>query len=651
MTYYKKSIFALLFVMLYSIGFSQTRFNKIVDLDRNAHHILVSVTPNDSVYIIVCGTNNYEQPDDRRCSLIAVLDSTGTCISKSIVADNTTDVYENDFDQKIVITNHGTYKYIFVKEWLGAYICEFDEYLNIINSRTIYFSNDSSLVNVKMPGFTNIDDYLYMPASTKIDTLDTEFWHPILYKIDSNNNLIYKKNLYLDNSKHQYFHIREAHDSNLIALGNINSLYNLSWLVSKIDTAGNIMWHHIYGRSGWQNGGEKFIASSPDSCYVMSGVYPVCYANRFHEETSDAACVRKVDEDGNLLWERIIKNYWSDYYNGPGMHSVDCAYDLYVDEEGYIYVAGQGTNLSTGMAGFLTKLSSDGNIMFRRYYTPDGSKNGPTVYLNSVKPTPDGGLIMGGYTYDRYYTAAEFGDYYQQPWLIKTDRDGLDGLCYTELPELTLDVFMPDTVCNLDTIDCVVNISGPSAPYTLEFSTGQIIDSIYYPDIFVPEEIGIDTVLSGELLYQYTEPVTEATIKDTAIENIIARHYNIATPTHPGEQQLTITLTDFYGNTKTIYKDLYVNPCHEVEVDENENVVLSVYPNPARENIVVEGENIAGIQVCNLLGEVVYYNSSVVPRRNATIVISTENMPAGSYFVRVRMTDGKVVTKKIVAVK
>ena len=244
----KNNILVTLLLFLSLNCMAQTRFNKIVDLDREAHHILVSVTPNDSVYIIVCGTDNYEQPDDRRCALIAVLDSTGTCINKSIVADNTTDVYENDFDQKIVITNHGTYKYIFVKEWLGAYICEFDEYLDIINSRTIYFSNDSSLVNVKMPGFTNIDDYLYIPASTKIDTLDTEFWHPILYKIDSNNNLIYKKNLYLDNSKHQYFHIREAHDSNLIALGNINSLYNLKWLVSKIDTAGNIMWHHIYGR-------------------------------------------------------------------------------------------------------------------------------------------------------------------------------------------------------------------------------------------------------------------------------------------------------------------------------------------------------------------------------------------------------------------
>ena len=266
---------------------------------------------------------------------------------------------------------------------------------------------------------------------------------------------------------------------------------------------------------------------------------------------------------------------------------------------------------------------------------------------------------MGGYTYDRYYTAAEFGDYYQQPWLVKTDMDGLDGLCYTELPELTLDIFMPDTVCNLDTIGCIVNISGPSAPYTMEFSTGQIIDNIYYPDIFVPKEIGIDTVLSGELLYQYTEPVTEATIKDTAVENIIARHYNIATPTLPGEQQLAITLTDFYGNTKTIYKDIYVNPCHEVEVDENENVVLSVYPNPATEYINIAGENIAEIEICNLLGEVVYYNSSVAPwhdctiapRRDAIIVISTENMPAGSYFVRVSMADGMIVTKKIVVVK
>ncbi len=149
-------------------------------------------------------------------------------------------------------------------------------------------------------------------------------------------------------------------------------------------------------------------------------------------------------------------------------------------------------------------------------------------------------------------------------------------------------------------------------------------------------------------MYQYTETITEATLKDTAVEDIIARHYNIRTPRDPGEHQLAITLSDYYGNIKTIYKDIYVNPCHDLAVDENDNIMLSVYPNPATEYINIAGENIAGIEICNLLGEVVYYNSGVVPRRDATIVISTENMPAGSYFVRVRMEDGKVVTKKII---
>ena len=46
-----------------------------------------------------------------------------------------------------------------------------------------------------------------------------------------------------------------------------------------------------------------------------------------------------------------------------------------------------------------------------------------------------------------------------------------------------------------------------------------------------------------------------------------------------------------------------------------------------------------------------WHDCTIAPRHDATNVISTENMPAGSYFVRVRMEDGKVVTKKIVVVE
>ena len=62
---------------------------------------------------------------------------------------------------------------------------------------------------------------------------------------------------------------------------------------------------------------------------------------------------------------------------------------------------------------------------------------------------------------------------------------------------------------------------------------------------------------------------------------------------------------------------------------------------------VVDGENIAGIQICNLLGSVVYETQQC----NGCNVISTDGMGAGSYFVRITMEDGKVVTKKIVVVR
>ncbi len=637
---YMKYISILFFIMMSSIVFSQTKFNKIINCERDAQHLLVSVSALEDGYVLLAGTSNVDGYGSNRCSMIIKLDENGNMLYNNFICDSTESVYEGWYNQKIHISHDGNYKYVFYIEHKGVLICDFNRTLDILNKDILPFDT----INQQFLSFSYIDDDLYIPNGIQGDTISDLFYHPVLWKIDSMNNIIWKKGLFNGTLPFQVFDVKRSFDGNLLLMGR---LQGKQWLLSKIDTTGNIQWHKTYGRTNWQNGLDVYIFSSPDSCYVMSGIYPVCYANRFQEETSNAACVRKIDEDGNLLWEKVIKNYIA----GQGIASNESAYDLYVDGEGFIYVVGLGGNCE-GYAGILLKLTPNGEIVYRRNYLPTGGHNGWMAYLNSVKPTSDGGLIMGGYTYSEIY-GNDFNGYYQQPWLVKTDIDGLDGLCYTELPELYLDVFIPDTVCNLDTIDCVVNISGPSAPYTLEFSTGQTIENIYYPDVFVPREIGIDTVLTGERMYQYTETITEATLKDTdtAVENIIAKHYNIATPTHPGEQQLAITLSDFYGNTKTIYKDIYVNTCHEVEVDENENVVLSVYPNPARENIIVEGENIAEIEICNLLGEVVYYNSSVVPRRDATIVISTENMSAGSYFVRVRMADGKVVTKKIVVVK
>ena len=610
--------------------FPQNTYNNILNLNRDVNHVLVSLTPVNGDYLIVCGTRTIIDNNRKRCSLVAKIDSGGNIINYNFIIDSTYDVYEGSISSnEFYLPNNNSYKYAFDGNNRKYILCEFDSVLNVTRRIDKEYTNMSFYQNTLGSFMYNKTAYI---VGQKIAT-ETMFWGNVL-KLDSIGNVLQELILPSVEDKGSALQIKQTFDNALIIVGLDNQLPQ----VIKIDTSLNIIWQRTFGRDGWNNNSYNYISLSPDSCYVVSGHYPVCAShqsiNAFEEY---ASCVRKIDDNGNLLWEKIIKNY--DYQ--PRIYPHEEYWDVYVDEEGYIYYVGNGINFD-GYAGFLTKLSPNGDIMYRRSYTPTGNHNDYLAKLTCIKPTADGGLIMGGTTSNSYY-GQFFNGYYQQPWLIKTDKDGLDGLCYTELPELDFDVFIPDTVCNMEQINCVVNISGPSAPYTLEFSTGQVIDSIYYPDVFVLKSTGIDVLLASSGMYQYTEYITEATLKDTA-ENIIARHYNIATPTLPGEQQLAITLTDFYGNIKTIYKDIYVNPCHEVEVDENENVVLSVYPNPARENIIVEGENIAGIQICNLLGGVVYE----MQQCNGNNVISTENMPAGSYFVRVRMADGKVVTKKII---
>ncbi|MBO4614785.1 MAG: T9SS type A sorting domain-containing protein [Bacteroidales bacterium] len=627
---------------------AQSIFNKLVDYNRNESHILVSLTPVENGYITVCGTGNEELFGNMRCSLVTRFDTLGNVLYHSFVGDPATYLFEGWENQKMIKTDSETFKYVFNKENMGAYICEFNDTLGVKSYTDLYYATDSSFANENFVEFSFIDGYIYIYGEKKGDTISNDFFHGTLWKIDSLNNLVWKRNLFNDENKLNGGQVIKSFDENLMLLGRTFIDSKKQLYISKIDTAGNTLWRREYGRQGWNNGTKWFFTQSPDSCYVISGVYPVCYRDRYMEVPSYASCFRKIDDNGELVWEKIIENFYKTGY--VGIHSQESNYDLYVDSDGYIYaistgVAAQGQSLK----GTLTKLSPKGEIMYRRYYHPLGRNATGSMYLGSISPTPDGGFVMGGYTDYNEEIDEMFNGYYQQPWIVKTDHEGLDGLCYTELPELDFDVFIPDTVCNLDTLDCIVNISGPSAPYTLEFSTGQVIDSIYYPDVFVPKEIGIDTEIVGNdnMLYQYSEVITEATLKDTIKENIIAKHYDIATPTYSGEQQLAITLTDFYGNTKTITKNLYVNHCNEVEVDENENIVLSVYPNPATECINIAGENITGIEICNLLGGVVYETQLC----NGNNVISTDGMGAGSYFVRVRMVDGKVVTKKILVVK
>ena len=430
-------------------------------------------------------------------------------------------------------------------------------------------------------------------------------------------------------------------DGNIVAGGKHGSDYS-QWQLVKMDTSGNVIWQRTYGRNGiYPDGAITGLVETLDSCFIVSGSYPAVSIDGGYEFYYDG-CIRKISASGEQLWEKRYRRY---SYN-PNSGNVYLFNEIAtVKSDGKnIYIIGSEYNDSLcGKIPYLSKLTMDGDIMWKRSYHSEGSYICEQSF-RSFDLTPDGGFIMGG---DGMYGYIDI-DPPQQPWIVKTDSLGMDGVCNIEPPALNIDIDFPDTLYCGDTANCMLRLSGKSAPYQVSFSTGQTIDSIYYPEAWMPLEMdtGYVSIINPQYTYA-TFHETEATIVGLNLEQCIHKPIQFVVPNRISVQQITIEVRDFYGESKTITKEINVVGDCDSGIENIAEQSVSVYPNPASGSITVAGENIVEVQICNLLGEVVYE----MQQCNGNNVISTDGMGAGSYFVRVSMADGKIVTKKIVAVK
>jgi len=477
----------------------------------------------------------------------------------------------------------------------------------------------------------------YMPGQL-YDTIAQKLI-AIVIKTDSLGNIIWNK--VVNNAAYSSMRkIIFTSDGNIIVGGRHGGGDYDQWMLSKMDTSGNIIWQRYYGRNGiYPDGDITGIFETSDSCFLVSGKYPAVSIQGGYEFYYDG-CLRKISASGEQLWGKRLRTYSIDSYDNGILLRNEIRSIIISD--GYIYVLGSDDyEHLLWYNSYLIKMDFDGNILWKRIYYGENAYN-CEQHLESFDRTPGGGFIMGGYgNYIDYYPSL-------QPWIVKTDSLGVDGLTTASLPELNMDIDFPDTLYCGDTVSCMLRLSGKSAPYQLSFSTGQIIDSIFYPPVWMPQEIGLGEVAVISPQYNFaTFTETEATIVGGEWEQCIHKPIQFVVPNRIGVQQIAIEVRDFYGESKTITKEINVIGDCDSGVEQIAELGVSVYPNPASGNITVAGENIAGIQICNLLGGVVYETQQC----NGNNVISTDGMGAGSYFVRVTMVDGKVVTKKIVVMK
>jgi hypothetical protein len=416
----------------------------------------------------------------------------------------------------------------------------------------------------------------------QIYNADNDYTYALLLKTDSLGNMVWNKML-----GHRYeagSQIIETSDKSILIGGLTFSfpttVIDEDWYLVKTDTAGTVIWERGYGNGSLYDGAIAGIIETQDSNYIACGGFPA-----FNDATDSYwdGCLRKVSKDGDLLWTKFYRTYSK--YTESVTTMYDYIYGIYEDSIGNIYSISSTFDSKPFYRGCFTKLNSHGDIMFRRlYYAIDEFSN--EQYLTVFKPTNDGGFILAGYgnAYDWY-------DYNppQQAWLVKTDSLGIDGLCYTEPPALNIDLVLPATMnCN-DTIAVYAYIAGKSAPYTIETSIGQLIDSIYYPPLFVPIEIGLsETYIELENNSHYSELITEATLSNHEWGQCIAKPIEFYTPHTSGTHQINITVTDAYGESKTITKEVFVNDnCGSRIASEIINPI-SLYPNPVRDKVYVD---------------------------------------------------------------
>lgn len=605
-------------------GKSQIVFNRIIE--DTAANVMNSVIAVDTGYVYVTGTQN---TNGVRCYSINYVDDNGYRVWKKLPIVDNNQIWEgwnNNFKQ--IISEYSLSSgYVNTTEgYYGTHISTFDSLFNIKSFKII--SNDTLWKKVFNHIHSSFSDFF---ITGQIYDYDNSIYRLYLAKVDSSGNLIWQ-NKYGNNSLEYGGQIIETKDKNLLVGGStwIGADIHAKWYLLKTDTSSNIVWERVFGHNTYRNGAINGLIETKDSCYIACGGYPAAKYGTGSGEILWDGCLRKISQDGELISTDYYRHYT--YYPGGGeielLSNLSSVIEL---NSGDLMLLGSSYSYYPRNRGYLIKTDSNGNIKWHRYYYAIDSLT-RQQYLTVLKPTNDNGFILAGYG-NEYDTHGY--DPPQQSWLVKTDSLGLDGLSNVELSELNIDIVLPTTICMSDTISVYAYIAGKSAPYTIEISTGQVIDSIYYPPTFVPVEIGlthVDLQWGGETYFEQT--ITEATLTNHSWGQCIAKPVELYTPTIAGLQEIHITVTDAYGESKTITKEVTVIDCGVESILQNQNSEYKIYPNPAKDRVFVNiltYENASYIEILNSAGQVVLTENV----SSEETEINIKELATGSYVVRV----------------
>ncbi len=223
-------------------------------------------------------------------------------------------------------------------------------------------------------------------------TGNQHFW---VLKLDSIGNIFWQKT-YGGTFKESAWQGQQTTDRGYIVAGWTESFGagDKDVLVLKLDENGNVLWQKTWGGSSIEYVAD--ISQTEDNGYIV-----VVRTHSFGAGDSDA-CLLKLDENGNVLWQKTYGGIDFDVFNSSQQTS----------DGGYI-VAGHTVSFGAGNEDvWVLKLDENGSVLWQKTY---GGPNEDRAY--EVRMTSDGGYIVTGYT-------VSFGAGNEDIWVLKLGEDG-----------------------------------------------------------------------------------------------------------------------------------------------------------------------------------------------------------------------------------
>ncbi|MEO8514687.1 MAG: hypothetical protein ABI543_14100 [Ignavibacteria bacterium] len=171
--------------------------------------------------------------------------------------------------------------------------------------------------------------------------------------------------------------VRQTNDGGLIACGYTiaGAFGDNDIFITKTDGRGNIVWSNLYGGVG--NDQANSIEKTADGSFI------ICGTTSSFSGTFDPFAM-KINQSGTIEWSKYYR-WWNEDYGNSIIQTPDA---------GYI-ITGYSNSFSIGMYDvYSLKIDQSGGLMWARAY--GGLQND---YGNSITTTPDGGYMIGGYTF------------------------------------------------------------------------------------------------------------------------------------------------------------------------------------------------------------------------------------------------------------